>query len=424
MRPKFTRLLFCLLSMLFILSLWGVGASAKVTVTMWAFPIFQDDMAEFFGPIIQKFEKENPDIAVKIEFFPWEARAERMMTAIASKSAPDVAYLNEDIFPTYADIGALVPLDKYMTQEDLKDFKALGALKWKGELYVLPILQNIHIPTYNKAHIAKAGADAKNLPQSWQEVTALMKKLTSVVKYPLSIGILDFSPSYWGPLFLQAGGQYFPDGKRFSVNTEAGLRALKQTVSWVNEFAGPAAKGMKETEANDLFFNGMTSLTYNFQQQWYWTTNYQALANPKIKDDIVFGPIWKDKVKATNGTVAGYGVFSQSKNPEAAVKWVKFLTNTENMVTFAKKTGFLAPRRSADTQLKKILNDPHFDIVADESPYAHGYFAIHPQSRAVRPYLSAEIEAAILGKKTPEQALKDADKAINDMMARYKPVSK
>ncbi|HHY97506.1 MAG TPA: hypothetical protein GX509_02070, partial [Firmicutes bacterium] len=86
--------------------------------------------------------------------------------------------------------------------------------------------------------------------------------------------------------------------------------------------------------------------------------------------------------------------------------------------------GFLAPRRSADTQLKKILNDPHFDIVADESPYAHGYFAIHPQSRAVRPYLSAEIEAAILGKKTPEQALKDADKAINDMMAKYKPVSK
>ncbi|HET6487154.1 MAG TPA: hypothetical protein VFH83_12080, partial [Spirochaetia bacterium] len=68
-------------------SLWSGGkaeggaAGKSVQLTQWVFPFAteQEDRA-MFGAILTEFQKTNPNISVNLEFFPWDARRERMST--------------------------------------------------------------------------------------------------------------------------------------------------------------------------------------------------------------------------------------------------------------------------------------------------------------------------------------------------------
>lgn len=133
-----------LVTFIFLLTLFaGANLSLgqdKIQITQWVFPLAgQERDMKFFRPVVEEFQKEHTNIKVSIEHFPWERRAERFMLSITGGRAPDIGYLNADNFAQFADMGALVPLEGYISEQLWDDFKtsAKQLLNWKGHFYVM-----------------------------------------------------------------------------------------------------------------------------------------------------------------------------------------------------------------------------------------------------------------------------------------------
>ena len=66
---------------------------------------------EYVGHLLPRFHAENPDIRVKVQTIPWGAAHEKLLTAFAGNSLPDVCQLGNTWIPEFHSIDALVNLD-------------------------------------------------------------------------------------------------------------------------------------------------------------------------------------------------------------------------------------------------------------------------------------------------------------------------
>src|SRR5258707_6216870 len=61
--------------------------------------------------LIPEFERRNPGISVRVQSIPWTAAHEKLLTAYAGNSTPDVAQLGNTWIPEFTLLGALENLD-------------------------------------------------------------------------------------------------------------------------------------------------------------------------------------------------------------------------------------------------------------------------------------------------------------------------
>jgi ABC-type glycerol-3-phosphate transport system substrate-binding protein len=125
-------------------------------------------------------------------------------------------------------------------------------------------------------------------------------------------------------------------------------------------------------------------------------------------------PVLKDKRQLSYSTIASYGLFTSSKHPKETMLWLRFLTRPDNMRRFCreiyriptKKSG--GPLYSDDPQLAEFERQAQF--CRPDVKEVH--------IREIMAALVPQIQASALGQKTPKQALADAAKICNDIMAR------
>ena len=67
--------------------------------------------------IAKEFEKTHPDVKIQMEFVGWGELWNKIITSIGAGAAPDVMYIGSRWIPALADMGAIIPLDKYITPE-------------------------------------------------------------------------------------------------------------------------------------------------------------------------------------------------------------------------------------------------------------------------------------------------------------------
>lgn len=391
----------------------------RITITNWVFPIAgEEEDLKFFRPKVEEFEKQNPNIRVSIEVFPWEKRAERYMLAIAGGRTPDIGYLNADNFAQFADMGALLPLDKYISKEMWDDFKPAvnSLLTWKGQLYVMPILQTSSPPWYHMDLLKAAGI--QEFPTTWEEYEELCKKTTKDMdgdgkndQWGTTHGLIPFGPWFlWLPWFYQAGGKWMNEEMtEVTFNDEAGVEALEFIVKLYDNYMSPMDKS-KGQHYNELFLTGKAASLWAEEQAFIKvvTTEYPDL-------NFKLGPVLEHKDRVCMGTVAGHGIFSQSEHPEEAAKWVLFLTNKENTLDFLEFFYLISPRISLDPVLKELIKDPNFHVAVDESKYARD-MVTHPASAHFMKEILVVIQEAVLHEKSSKDALDDAAKKLNTVL--------
>jgi multiple sugar transport system substrate-binding protein len=135
--------------------------------------------------------------------------------------------------------------------------------------------------------------------------------------------------------------------------------------------------------------------------------------NPGVK--FIVGHALKNKSRVAYGTIAGYGMFKQSKNPNQVAQWLKFFTSTQNVAEFCKTFNFIPPRTSSDGAVMQANTDAQFQFAVKESVHARGNL-VHPLTQALMLAVLPELQAAVVHKKTVDQALVDADAAINQVL--------
>lgn len=117
---------------------------------------------------IQAFQNKYPNITIKTVVITGDYN-QAMQTKIASKTAPDLYYLDVSLATAYMSKGVLAPLDEYLNKDDISDFEPnlLKGYQMDGKTYGLPKDYNTLGLFYNKEILEKSNVQ---VPTTWDEL--------------------------------------------------------------------------------------------------------------------------------------------------------------------------------------------------------------------------------------------------------------
>lgn len=394
------------------------GAGEEVVVRMWTFPMLPELRDyELYQELVRDFRKENPGIRVEVEMLPWAGRMQKMITAIWGNRAPDAVYLNLDFLPRFAGSDYLLPVGNYLSEQERTDYDpvVLQAVEDRGEIWAFPMLRTVAAGLYNKDLFAKAGLDPERPPRNWAELREAVRKITRDTNgdgqidqwglaYVLGGDTLNYT--FW-PLLWQAGGEVLtPDGRKAAFNSPEGREAARFIVELFREGHVPQS------------FLGMGGNEFAAGKIGYWLGAGQLEARQLERDapelNFAVAPVLEHRERVSYATIGTFALFKTSRHPKEAALWLKFLTRPDNMKKFCLATGYVPTKTSLGTV---HADSPRTAELERQAPYCRpdvkSVFA-----RQIMQRLGPELQAAALGRKSPEQALDDAAAAVNEMLEK------
>jgi ABC-type glycerol-3-phosphate transport system substrate-binding protein len=420
MKTRVSRILAPLAAFAVVASLSACGgsddpSSAKGTVTVWMYPVIGDKQVSetYWSQVEKDFEAANAGTDLKIEQQPWDQRDQKLATAFSGGKGPDVVVLNPDQIPQYVKNGSLAPVDKVMDPVKSNFLPgALSALSVDGKIYAAPIYHTATTTMYNKKLLTKAGITTP--PQTWDEIKAAAPKLKAA-----GVATLDYSASpsatmnlNFYPLLWQAGGSVFSeDGKKATFNEAPGVEALTFLVDLYKEGAIPKAALTNGNLIADAPL-GKQQVAMGFTNS---LADAKTVATTWGADNVIIGMPLKGKKQVGFGLPGGLGVNAASKNVAGAEKFLSFMIDPKQVVSLGTASGFLSPRTDAKVPTK----DAEAAKFAEALQYSYPGQP-NPVARQVNALLAVEMQAALTGKKTPQQALDDVAKQADDLLSRQK----
>jgi sn-glycerol 3-phosphate transport system substrate-binding protein len=227
---------------------------------------------------------------------------------------------------------------------------------------------------------------------------------------------------YCGWLFssftMANGGQYFNPvyGGEVYYDAPSTLGALKFYDDAVHKYGFMPGAVTEAKDATSSFFAGKAAMIIVSTGALSFVRD-----NAKFTYDVAFLPR-----NVRNAVPIGGGSLVTPKGlPEdqrkAAWTFMKWLSAAEQLGSWSRFTGYFAPRKSSyELPEMKAFIAAHPDalVALKQLPYAQPWFATF-NTVAVRQAMEDQVQAVIAGKKPPEQAVKDAQRAADEIMKPY-----
>ncbi len=376
----------------------GGAAEGQKDITVWLYPVIADEAAhkDFWDSTIAEFEKEHDDVNVDYEIFPWANRDEALQTAIAAGKGPDLVYLIPDQLAAYQ--KSIAPLNDLLSAQRQDDLlpNVKDSVTIDGDILGAPLLTSAQPLICNAAAFEAAGVT--EYPETWDDILEIAPKFTAadmyVLNYPASAENtlnLTFYPLLW-----QAGGQVYDDGA-VGFDSKAGEEAL----TFVSDLAEQGALDPEALTTNvpleqTAIAQGKVACTWNnavTEVAPFWgEENVKVLAPLTEEESIAYG------------TVGSLSVLAGSKAPEAAAEFAEFATSADIIEPYLTAAGYFS---ALSTTEPLYADDPLLGEVEKYVPDTT-VGELDASSRALMGVLAPEIQAALLGQKSPADALKDA----------------
>ncbi len=361
----------------------------------------------------KKFHELHPNITIEFQDVPFEEITNKILTQVAANNPPDVAYLDSSAVGEFAMRGALVNLDPYIEMSkgvDANDYVEafMTSARYQGSIYGLPIDAESTGLFYRTDLFEAAGISEP--PTTWDDFLADAERLTIPEKK--QYGFILFAPEaayYWYPWLWQAGGEVLsPDGNDVTWDSEAGLRAAEFYVG-LRKYSPPDYFNSNSWDGRVAFAQGTVAM----YEAGAWFAGTLQNEYPDLEGKWATAPLPKDKRCAT--TIAGdtLVIFKASKHPDAAWKWIEFVSAPENMAllnlgTADAPTTLLPPRKSLLDDPATFEANPVLKGFAENMACANATKIEQPKWGDMETFLNEALGKAIYGDVDATTALKDA----------------
>ena len=367
----------------------------------------------------RSFQDANPGITVTTDFVSYEALHDKIVAA-APAGTYDVVLIDV-IWPAEFGSRHIVADVTNRWPAAWKSQMLNGAVetpKYDGRFYGVPWILDTKYLFYNSAHLSRGHVDPQQL-DTWDGVLAAAKALkqAGVTDYPLVWSwqqaealICDYTQ-----LLGAFGGRFLDDSGRPAFNTGGGVQALEfMRQSIVDGLSNPTSTQSLEEDVRRIFSGGQASIALN------WTYMYGLANNPK--ESQVGGQVKALQTPAgpggqrpgVNGSMA-VSVSNGSENQAAAWKYISYITSQPVQNRFALSS--LPVWKSSYEDPTVIKTNPE---VVPQAKKQLADLILRPQVKnynAMSQALQAEIQNALLGRKTPQQALDAAASRASDLLA-------
>ncbi|MCM3089724.1 ABC transporter substrate-binding protein [Cytobacillus sp. AMY 15.2] len=399
------------------------GVEEKTEIDFW-FPVaVGGDVANIVDGIVEDFEKENPNIKVNAKY--GGSYAETMTQVMASAQGgnpPELAVLfSIDLFTLLENdlIEELTPLfeDDYLN--DFYDgFMANSSISDK--VYSLPFQRSTIVLYYNKDAFKEAGLDPEAPPENWDQLVEYGKKLTkNDGKDQWGLEIPSTGYQYWmfQALALQTEDNImFEDGKEVYFDAPYAKEAMDFWLSLGKEHKVMPEGVIEWATVPSDFLSGKTAMMYH-------TTG--NLTNVKNNADFDFGVSFLPANNQYGSPTGGGNIYLfkdlPKANKEAAIKFMKFLTEPERVAQWSIDTGYVATRESAyetDLLKKYIKEFPAALVAREQLEYADSELATY-QNGEVQKIFNDHIQSILTGQSPVEEGLKKAQEKAEDVLKPF-----
>ncbi|RJF96609.1 ABC transporter substrate-binding protein [Noviherbaspirillum cavernae] len=380
--------------------------------------------------MVAEFEKQNPDIKIKAVYAgTYQESIVKALTAYKSGTPPTIAVLlSTDLF-TLIDENAIVPIDGLASTPD--DKKWIGGFyksfmensQTGGKTWGIPFQRSTIVMFWNKNLFKEAGLNPDKAPANWAETVSYAKKLTkadangNVTQWGVKIPSTGFT--YWifqgmttpndTILMNSAGTQTYFDkpgaveALQYWVDLSAKHKVMPSgVIEW-----GTTPKDFLEQKAAMV---------------WTTTGNLTNLrANATFPFGVAMLPANKHPGSPTGG--GNFYVFNKTspEQQKAAMKFIRWATEPQRAAQWSIATGYVATRPDAweTPEMKKYLQEvPAAGVARDQLQYSVAELSTHDNQRVTKA-LNDNLQAALSGTKTPEAALKDAQREATRILRSW-----
>jgi multiple sugar transport system substrate-binding protein len=395
------------------------GTQAAIKINAWT-GLTGDDKGRF-EEMIKAFNSSQSDAEVVPSFYSWDLLHSKLVASAQTGGAPEVLMMWVTVLPEMVRMGALAPMDDLLAGSGIKgdDFipRAWNLGVVEGKRYGVPMDTHVLGLYYNTELFEKAGLDPKKPPvNSREEFVAAAKKLTTGPnQWGLAIPSSTAWPvRYWEGFLAQQNGKMFTDDRKKAAFNDAKGKAAFQFMSdliHVQKVAPPVM-----TDINKAFLTKQAAMILIGP----WVIN-SALRQEGLKFSTAPMPKIFDRYATWGmGHQLVLGKQPDREKQVAAMKFIRYMS--ENSLTWVK--GGQAPARLS------ILNSAEFKAMPLWNAFSPG---IQPESGwTLDPSIKAQTkvfthdpasplvaawESIVQQKKTVDQALADAEKGVNAILA-------
>lgn len=399
------------------------GPTHRVTVRFWN---------GFTGPdgrtmlrLVRQFNEANPDVNVLMQRMDWATYYNKLFVAGLGHRAPELFIIHTSALRRFANAGFIQPVDPLMEGPDAIPVSDLDANVWaacafNGRHYSVPLDVHAMGMYYNRALLREAGVvDSRGEAKPPVTRAEFFDAIRRVRNLPQKDGV-----SRWGFVFnyarttcytwmMQYGGRMFtPDYSRCTLNDARNVRALEDAAALIRKWkVAPSPEnfdswmGVRQGRVG-ISFEGVYMLADLRKQK---DLDYAGAPVPRI------GPQWAVWADSHNMCLRG-----DLKGRELAATWrfVKFLS--DHSLDWAE--GGQIPVR------KSLRDTDRFRSMPVQYQFSRqiGYVRYLPQVPYVFEFeleFDTALDRVLRGRATAQQALDDATRNVNRIIAREKAVA-
>jgi multiple sugar transport system substrate-binding protein len=375
--------------------------------------------------MIAEFERQNPNIKVRVVVDPTGANGARILRTRAD--SPDVVRATSFQMPEYVATGSLLQLDDLVKRDkvDPNDWLLpLAAGMVDGHVYGLPQDYRIPILIYRKKLLDEAKVTP---PRTWPEVCDTGAKLTknNVMGYAIPLGTTGgiggaqaFGELYLSTLLAAPDGKYFgADNKTIAFSKESFVRGAQMIKDQFLKCKSTPMASLQFgfNEVHDGLRSGTIAMAT------FGLYRYRTIQAQGAGDDLSWAPP-PGFTPDERATVYGFQltINGLSKQKEAAWQFVKFMT-TPAAQAIAAQGGEVVARASAYT-------DPYFSSPQgrDQRAWADlvkargrqvNYSIIQSTFHQI---VADAFQRMVLRNTTPEDAYQEVVTKYNEALAKAK----
>ncbi|MCH4208872.1 extracellular solute-binding protein [Bifidobacterium sp.] len=312
--------------------------SGKATgdLTVWAMGNEGDQL----GGFVKGFEQENPDVKLKVTAIPWASAHDKIQTAIAAGTVPDVIQMGTTWMADFSNSFSRVP-----ENFDLTDFSEgpLAAGKVDGVQFGVPWYVDSHVLYYRTDIAAKAGWT--KAPRTLDELKQMATDTKKVDGVKNGLFIASSGADTWqGTLWA-----YYSQGVKLmdaaDDNWTLDTPEMKKATAYIDAFFkdGITSTTLDATPGLPIaqFVSGETPIMTG------GPTAISQIAEQGA--DVPYATAMIPKGTSSTSFVGGadFVVPTESKNKQAAWKFIRWMTEPNTQIDWFEQASVLPSSQQA-----------------------------------------------------------------------------
>lgn len=311
-------------------------------LNFWAMGVEGEKVAA----LVPEFEKQNPGVKVHVQQVPWTAAHEKLITAYASETLPDLFQLGNTWIPEFDALNSIEPLNKFISRStsisDTMFFKGI----WETNILDTSVLGipwyvDTRVFFYRSDILEKAGFP--EFPKTWSELYTAAKKIKQLPGFENKYAFL-IPTNEWVPFIIfgmQNGSTLLKNNNTTAdFSGKEFLDAFKYLTRYYHEGLSPT--NMQQVlNIYQAFAEGYFSMFISGP----WNVSEMKNRLPaELQGRWATSPLPSPDSTYPGSSIPGGASLVINKNSEQkelAWKWIEYLSQTETQLIFYKSVASL-----------------------------------------------------------------------------------